>query len=178
MVAECRQRGLPVEQKPLDALVKEGSKAQALVLSGVFEHLLDPEAFLRNAYDVLEDNGLLVSLQPTGTFARLLASVWRFGDLNKPLPSIFWVFDPPWHVALYSLPGMRRLAEKNGFELTDVRFAPQGRMEGLYGIAQLLLEYVNRVGWAFFRSAWPLMVSHIYVFRKKPAGFKLAEARN
>jgi SAM-dependent methyltransferase len=168
MVDECQKRQLPVEQKTLEALVKEGSKAGAIVLCGVFEHLLDPRAFLENAHDVLEDGGLLISLQPTGFFARLLASAWRMGNVEKPLPSMFWVFDPPWHVALYSTKGMKTIAEKNGFDLLEIRFASQGRMRGFYGTAQLLLECVNRIGWGLCREAWPLMISHIYVFRRKP----------
>jgi SAM-dependent methyltransferase len=168
MVDECRRRELPVEQKQLDALVAEGSKARAIVLCGVFEHLSDPETFLTNAYDLLEDGGLLVSLQPAGLFARLLAFVSRAGNVGKPLPSAFWIFDPPWHVALYSPEGMKLIAGRGGFDLAEIRFAPQGRIGGLYGTAQRLLEYTNRVGWALGRAAWPLMISHIYVFRKKP----------
>ena len=167
MVDECRRRGLPVEQKSLDVLIKEGSRAGALVLCSVFEHLLDPAAFLRNAYDLLDDGGLFISLQPAGLFARALASVWRMGNVHKSLPSILWIFDPPWHVALYSLEGMTRIAGDNGFDLLEIRFAPQGRIKGFYGTAQSLLECVNRVGWLLWRESWPLMVSHIYVFRKK-----------
>lgn len=167
MVAECQRRGLPVEQKDLSALVREGVKVHALVLCGVFEHLLDPMTFLRDAYEVLEDDGLLVSLQPAATFARLLASASRLGNRRRPLPSLFWVFDPPWHVALYSVPGMRQLAAQAGFELAGIRFAPQGRMAGAYGAAQRSLEVVNRMGWHMFRSNWPLLTSHIYVIRKK-----------
>jgi hypothetical protein len=149
-------------------MVEQRSKVRALVLCGVFEHLLAPKTFLKDAYDVLEDGGLLVSLQPVSLFARLLASVWRMGDVEKPLPSIMWVFDPPWHVALYSPKGMKIIAENNGFDLAEIRFAPQGRVKGLYGTAQFLLECVNRLGWPLFKEAWPLMISHIYVFKKKP----------
>lgn len=166
MVDECQRRGLSVEQKSLETLIQEGSKAGAVVLCGVFEHLLDPKAFLQHVHDVLEAGGLLVSLQPTGMFARLLAFIWRMGNVERPLPSMLWLFDPPWHVALYSPEGMKRIARKHGFDLIEIRFAPQGRMKGLYGTAQSLLECVNRVGWPLAKEAWPLMVSHIYVFRK------------
>lgn len=166
MVDECRRRALPVDQKTLEALAKEGQKAGAIVLCGVFEHLLDPKSFLESAFDALEGGGLLVSLQPTSLFARILASVLRIGSSRKQLPSFFWVFDPPWHVALYSVKGMKTIAKENGFDLMEIRFAPQGRVQGLYGVAQRLLECVNRVGWGIFHEAWPLMISHIYVFRK------------
>jgi 2-polyprenyl-3-methyl-5-hydroxy-6-metoxy-1,4-benzoquinol methylase len=168
-VAECQRRGLPVEQKTLEALIEQGARVQAIVLCGVFEHLANPKTFLRNAYRMIEDGGLLVSLQPTGTFARLLASVWRMGKFEKTLPSMFSVFDPPWHVALYSPRGMKLIAGECGFDLAEIRFAPQGRVKGHYGVAQALVEWTNRVGWFFFKEAWPLMVSHIFVFKKRPS---------
>jgi SAM-dependent methyltransferase len=167
MVHECRERGLPVYQKSLSSLVDDGIKASAVVLCGVFEHLSDPRNFLSQVHAILEPNGLLISLQPTGTFARLLAYTSRITSFNKQLPSLFYIFDAPWHIALYSLDGMSMLARSNGFELSDVRFAPQGRSEGFYGVAQGLLEWTNRLGWAFFKSSWPLMISHTFVFKKR-----------
>jgi hypothetical protein len=167
MVDECQRRRLPVERKTLAAMAEENTKAGAIVLCGVFEHLLDPKAFLRSACDLLEEGGLFISLQPTAIFARLLAFIARAGNVRAPMPSMLWVFDPPWHVALYSVTGMKTIAGRNGFDLLEIRFAPQGRMRGIYGIAQLMLEYVNRIGWAVCKGSWPLMISHIYVFKKK-----------
>jgi hypothetical protein len=35
-----------------------------------------------------------------------------------------------------------------GFELLDVRPAPQGRMRGVIVLAHRVLETINRIGWA------------------------------
>jgi hypothetical protein len=169
MVDECQRRKLPVEQRSLESLVAEGYTAQALTLCGVFEHFADPRAFLKNAFALLEDEGVLVSLQPTAPFALLLASVSAIGNSKKNLPSAFWIFHAPWHVALYSLEGMKALGDELGFDLIETRFTPQGRVGGLYGIAQRLLELANTIGWKCFRSKWPLLTSHTFVFRKRSA---------
>lgn len=166
MVDECQRRGLDVVQSTPEKLVEEGQTAGAIVMSGVFEHLLDPHAFLDNAHKILEPGGLLVSMQPTANFAHLLAGLVRGGNKNKTLPSAFWVFDPPWHVAMYSLAAMKKIARSHGFELVEIRFAPQGRLPGLAGLAQVCLETTNRMGWAIVKDRWPLMISHTFVFRK------------
>lgn len=166
MVEGCQKMQLPVQQGSLESLSKEGCKAQALVLCGVFEHLVDPRKFLQDAGHILEPNGLLISLQPTAQFASLFATVSRFGRRKKQLSSMFFVFDPPWHIALYSIKGMKTIAEQCGFDLLEVRFTPQGRMPGLYGMVQRLLEWTNKIGWALFKKKWPLLVSHTFVFKK------------
>jgi hypothetical protein len=166
MVEECKKLQLPVQQKSLESLREEGCKAEALVLCGVFEHLIDPRKFFHDAYHLLETDGLLISLQPTASFALLFAKISRFGQKKIPLSSMFWVFDAPWHVALYSIKGMKVIAEQCGFDLLEVRFAPQGRLSGLYGIFQRLLEFINKIGWKLFRDKWPLLISHTFVFKK------------
>ncbi|MGH9429686.1 MAG: class I SAM-dependent methyltransferase [Terriglobia bacterium] len=167
-VEECRKRSLPVEQRSLSSLVSSGVRAEALVLSGVFEHLTDPVSFFRDANALLEDGGLLVSLQPTATFAQLIAWCCRLGSTSRPLPTLFGIFDAPWHVVLYSLEGMKLFAEKHGFELVEIRPAPQGRVKGFYGVIQFLAGIINVIGWAGVCSAWPLVTSHTFVFRKRP----------
>lgn len=166
-VKECRRRGLPVEQRSLGSLVTDGVRAKAVVLCGVFEHLADPRTILRDAHALLEDDGLFVSLQPTAPFAQFLAWSARLGSTRKSLPSLFWIFDAPWHIALYSIDGMKQLAEQHGFTLMEVRPVPQGRVKGLYGVIQLVAEIVNKVGWTGLKTDWPLMTSHTFVFRKR-----------
>ncbi len=166
-VEECRRRNLPVEQWSLGELAAKGIKAEALVLSGVFEHLSDPAAFLREADSLLENGGLFVSLQPTAPFAQLLAWSCRIGSKSKPLPALFGIFDAPWHIVLYSMQGMKLIAERHGFELLEIRPAPQGRVKGFYGVIQFLAGILNVAGWAGFRTSWPLLTSHTFVFRKR-----------
>jgi Methyltransferase domain len=166
MVEECQKRKLPVEQRSIQALAQDGYSAKAVVLCGVFEHLAEPRTFFTDAFTLLESGGFLVSLQPTAPFALFLATICKLGQRNDELPSAFWIFHAPWHVALYSLKGMELIAKDCGFELIDIRWSPQGRVNGFYGIAQRCLELANRLGWSLFRARWPLLTSHTFVCKK------------
>ena len=42
---------------------------------------------------------------------------------------------------------MKHLMAKHDFELLDIRPAPQGRIPVLMGLAQRVLETINRGGW-------------------------------
>jgi hypothetical protein len=164
MAAADRARGLPVEEGDLDAVA--GHRFGALALNAVFEHLVEHRAWLTRANRLLEPRGLLVSLQPTEPFASLLGGVGRLGNRRASLPSALGIFAPPWHTALFSLRGMETLVRRYGFELLEIRPAPQGRDPGLRGLAQRTLEAVNRIGWAWAGRRWPLLIAHIFVFRK------------
>jgi hypothetical protein len=62
---------------------------------------------------------------------------------------------------------MELIAKECGFELIDIRSSPQGRVKGLYGIAQRCVELANSIGWYLFRANWPLLTAHIFVFKKR-----------
>ena len=165
MVTYCQRRGLPVQYGDLTALAGEG-KISALVLCTVFEHLVNHDVWLLYARRLIKQSGLLVTLQPTAPFAHFMAQLLRLGNIHTPLPPVDQVFCPPWHAVLFSLEGMRALMSKNGFELLEIRPAPQGRMKSLMQVAQIGLEMVNRVGWRLFGKQWPFLTAHIFVFRK------------
>jgi hypothetical protein len=61
---------------------------------------------------------------------------------------------------------MTQLAEQHSFRLVDVRPGLPGRARGALGVAQRVLTWVNKVGWAVAGTAWPLCVTHIFVFRR------------
>lgn len=164
MVGYCQAEGLPVEKAAIAAIEDVGWGA--LILSVVFEHLVDPETWLVEANRLLKPGGLLISLQPTALFARWAGTVTRLGFKALPLPAIHSLFCPPWHTAFYSIDGMKCLVERHGFQWVDTRPAPQHREPGLNGVLQRMLEAVNRVGWAFAGTRWPLVPGHIFVFRK------------
>ena len=166
MVAYCQRRGLPVQRGDLAALGEAEGGVSALVLCAVFEHLVNHDAWLTRANRLLEDNGVLVTLQPTASFADFMGRLSRLGNIDKPLPRLHQVFCPPWHAVFFSLEGMTELASRNGFELLEIRPAPQGRVSGLIGLAQICLELVNRVGWYLAGRRWPLLIAHIFVLRK------------
>ena len=73
---------------------------------------------------------------------------------------------PPWHTVFFSLEGMRALTGRYGFELIEVRPAPQGRVEGWMQGVQAAMELVNRLGWSLLRGRWPGLTAHTFVLRK------------
>lgn len=164
MAAHCAARGLPVRRGGLEAL--EGRHA-ALVMVSVFEHLVDHDAWLETARGRLAPGGLLVTSQPTARFAVFMAQVARLGRPGAELPRLHQVFCPPWHTALFSIGGMRALMDRHGFGLLEVRRTPQGREPGLTGAAQRVLDKVNAAGWALMGEGWPLVTSHVFVFKKR-----------
>ena len=115
---------------------------------------------------LLAPHGLFITLQPTAPFADLMGRVVRFGNVRAPLPALHQFFCPPWHTVFFSLDGMKQLMAKHGFELLDIHPAPQGRMPGVMGLAQRVLETINRVGWRLMGRSWPLLTAHTFVFRK------------
>jgi SAM-dependent methyltransferase len=144
VVTYCKEKGLPVEHGDITTL--EGMRFATLVLCTVFEHLIEHEAFLTRANQLLQEGGLLVTLQPTALFANFMGRVLRLGSLDAPLPEMHQAFCPPWHTAFFSFEGMRRLMSRHGFKLIEIRPAPQGRVGGVMTILQLSVETVNRVG--------------------------------
>jgi SAM-dependent methyltransferase len=167
MAAYCRKRGLPVQHGDLRTLQANEGQIGAFALNAVFEHLVEHDIWLKDAYRLLAPRGLFVTLQPTAPFANFMGRLVRFGNLRTPLPALHQFFWPPWHTVFFSLTGMKELMVKHGFDLQDVRPAPQGRVRGLMGVAQITLETVNRVGWKIIGRSWPLLTAHTFVFRKK-----------
>ena len=165
--AHCTKAGLPVTMGDLASTGGEGCYA-ALAFCCVFEHLVDHAEVLAHARRLLAPGGLLISLQPTSVFARPMGLWMRLGLRRRTLPRIHHTFCPPWHTVVFSLDGMTRLLERHGFALAEIRPAPQQRDTGLTGVAQRLLERVNRVGWRLCGRRWPLMIGHLFVFQKKP----------
>jgi SAM-dependent methyltransferase len=164
MVHRCKDDGLPVQLGGIGDVTERD--LDAIVLASVFEHLNDPAEWLREAGRRLRTGGLLVTTQPTAPFARTVGDLARFGVRRLPLPGLHQVFCPPWHVALYSLEGMRRVVEAAGFRLKDVSPAPQQREPGVTGLVQWALETVNRAGWAAMGLKWPFFTGHIFVFER------------
>ncbi len=165
MTAYCRGAGLPVAEGDLESM--KGRVFSALVLCTVFEHLVEHDAFLAQAWRLLDAQGLLFTLQPTSLFADVMGRLGRLGNLRSPLPRLGQVFHPPWHTVFFSLKGMKQLAYRNGFDLLEVRPAPQGRHGGLIELAQVSLEVLNRFGWRLMGVNWPLVIAHLFILRKR-----------
>ena len=166
MAAHCRKKGLPVEHGDLSVLHEKEGQIGTFALNTVFEHLVAHDVWLTRAHRLLAPGGLFVTLQPTAPFANFVGRVVRFRNVQALFPASHQIFCPPWHTVLFSLDGMKQLMAKHGFDLLDIRPAPQGRVRGVIGLAQITLETINRVGWKMLRRSWPLLTAHIFVFRK------------
>ena len=79
-----------------------------IIMGDVIEHVLDPEAALRKAADLLADGGVLWLSTPNfeSSFSRML----KFQD---PM------WREPYHITYFSYRGFAPLAEKCGFEIQD-----------------------------------------------------------
>lgn len=165
-VADARRRALPVLQGDLSALPDREGTLAAITLFAVFEHLGDHAALLRDARRMLRPDGLFITAHPTSACFNLAATVLRLGNGRRELPSLVGAFAPPWHTALLSIEATERIIVDHGFELLDVRPVRQGRLGGMVGLVQIILELVNKAGWAVMGRRWPLVTTHIFVFRK------------
>lgn len=166
MAHYCKLRGFFIYQNSL-AEIEKNASFDAIILSSVFEHLIEHEQWLDDAKSLLKEKGLIVSLQPTARFATFWGNVFRLGRRTAELPGLHQVFAPPWHVVLFSIQGMQLLLERKGFELIEVRPSPYQRIKGFQGIVRTLLNLLNLAMLPFFGVNWPLYVGHIFVFRKR-----------
>jgi len=165
MANYCRDRGLTVFHGDIHAC--DERDYDAIVMRGVFEHVLDYDAWLQRARRILSHDGLIISSQPTAPFAGLFAQLFRLGDRHRELPQLHKIFAPLWHNVLFSPEGMTTMMHRAGFELVEITASTQGRERGLTGIMQWTLENATRIGTAFFGMKWPLILSHVFVFKKR-----------
>ena len=95
-------------------------KYSVIIMGDVIEHVTAPEQALRNAYDLLADDGVLWLSTPNfeGSFTRLM----KFKD---PM----WL--EPYHISYFSYHGLRALAEKCGFTVREYQASKRynGSME-------------------------------------------------
>jgi SAM-dependent methyltransferase len=165
-VTYAQQRGLPVQQGDLSVLRGAQGQISAITMVAVFEHLVNHAAFLSAVHNLLKDDGLFITMHPTAAMFNLLGNIVRFGDKTKELPDLAGSMTAPWHTVLFSIDGTEQFVSRQGFQLLEIRPAPQGRLGGLLGLVQVSLELVNKIGWRVFGTRWPLLTTHIFVFRK------------
>jgi len=86
-----------------------------VMLHHSLEHVLDPAATLRQLRHVLTENGrALLRMPVAGSYG------WRTYREH-------WLgLEPPRHIAIPSIQGMRRLAERTGFEIEAIEFDSSG----------------------------------------------------
>lgn len=95
-------------------------KYSIITMGDVIEHVSSPEAALKNAYELLEEDGVLWLSTPNyeSAFSRML-------KFNDPM----WC--EPHHITYFSYIGLANLAEKCGFKVVDYQICSRynGSME-------------------------------------------------
>lgn len=91
----------------------------------VIEHLYDPRAFLRRAFEALKPGGRLVLSTPYHGYLKNLALA-----VSGKLDAHFTVLWDGGHIKFFSWPTLRTLLGEAGF--VDLRFRGTGRLPGLW----------------------------------------------
>lgn len=166
MVAYCQKNKLPVRHGDIKSLANMKEAFDAVVLCTVFEHLTNIEEFLQEMRKLIKNNGFFMSLHPTSIFPDLMIRLFRLWNQNNDLPALHKAFSPPWHTNLISLKGMEILMHRHGFELVSIAPALQSRANNVTRYLQIVLERINKMGWFLMGQRWPLVIAHVFVFRK------------
>jgi SAM-dependent methyltransferase len=108
-----RNRTLKVFVGSFDAYVPE-TQFDVVMAWGVVEHVVDPRAFLRKAYELLRPGGVFVSEVPCGQ--SLTVDFCRASGLD---PQRIVLGEQ--HIILYSIPAYERIHAEAGFEKIHVQ---------------------------------------------------------
>lgn len=166
MVAYCQKKNLPVRYGDIKSLTNMSEAFGAVVLCTVFEHLTSIENFLQEMKKLIRKDGFFISLHPTSIFPDLMIRLFRLWSRNSDLPAIHRTFFPPWHTNFISLKGMEILVNRYGFELISITPALQSRANDFSRYLQIVLERINKLGFFLIGPRWPLIIAHVFVFRK------------
>lgn len=123
------KKGLDLRCGSLSDVKFPDAHFDAVTFWHVFEHVKDPEWTLGECARVLKPGGLLVLAVPNTQ--SLQARVGGMGWFH---------LDPPFHLYHYSAANMKRLLEKNGFDVVKVRhfsfeYNPYGFIQSVYNRA-------------------------------------------
>jgi 2-polyprenyl-3-methyl-5-hydroxy-6-metoxy-1,4-benzoquinol methylase len=123
LVSDCRSRGLKVVQADLnqDAVLPfDGVLFDAILVSEVCEHLLDPRNAIRLARKSLQPNGTLIVTVPNSVplFVRLPFAFGRSIDwLHYPSPDT----EKTGHLRFFTTESMSRLLREESFRVAEIR---------------------------------------------------------
>lgn len=151
MAEACRQRGVEVVEKPIEAITDEAEGVDVAVAFEVIEHLFEPRQFLHQCARRLRPGGLLVVSCPNG----------KGFDISV-LGAISLAIDPE-HVNLFNPQSLSRLVESCGFDVMEVstpgrldaEFVRTAIVEGSFDVSnqpflkRVLMDDWERLGWPF-----------------------------
>jgi SAM-dependent methyltransferase len=138
--------GARLETASIDDLsARYAARFDAVTLFDVIEHLGEPAAGLKQIRDALRPGGYLFITTPDlgSLAARLAGSHWHYIDMDE-------------HVALFSLASLRRLLDREGFDVRQVRTI--GR-DYRFSYIRRRLHYLGQAGLGMrlaFLASWPL----------------------
>lgn len=154
-----------MEERDLNDVDRHGFSA--VLMSHVFEHLCDPNDILRNIHRIILPNGLFISAQPTAAMTNVLSRLFRLNRLETESPfNLPYLNLNPWHIIIYSIDGMKKLALRNGFEVIHVYPLPSLHSKGAIGLVRKVYHSINYIGEMIFPGRWPFHVAHLFVLRK------------
>lgn len=102
----ARSRGLEVDLGVLEQQGYPGDSFDAVISNHVIEHVFDPLALMKEIYRILKPGGQLVFITPN--IESLGRRIYRNYDVM--------FMDSPRHLFVFTVPSLRLLAEKAGFE--------------------------------------------------------------
>lgn len=109
MAEVCRQKGLPIIEKPVEVVLPIEVQADLATTFEVLEHVFSPANFLRSIYRILREGGIVL-------FTTLTISGFDLQILWDKSKSIY----PPHHINLISVEGMHQLVESCGFQVIEI----------------------------------------------------------
>jgi SAM-dependent methyltransferase len=96
----CKMRGLSATQTDFFDASLDDQRFDAIIMSELIEHVPAPARFLRRAYELLEDDGLLYLTTP------------NFGSLARRLLGEAWSVIHPEHIGYFNRRTLRRMATR------------------------------------------------------------------
>jgi 2-polyprenyl-3-methyl-5-hydroxy-6-metoxy-1,4-benzoquinol methylase len=115
-VENARQQNRPVHSGDLFSQGYPERTFDAVVMSHVIEHVVDPSALIRECHRIMKAGARLVLLTPN-------SASW-----GHELYGSHWLpLDPPRHLHLFTSSSLRGLCERAGFRIERCRTTPRAR---------------------------------------------------